>query len=63
MATVTVSAPGKALIAGGYLILEPSNKGITISSTSRFFSTVSILVRDLQSVIRSIAFSRSVLLN
>jgi hypothetical protein len=42
----TVSAPGKALIAGGYLVLEPSNIGITISSTSRFYSTVALLVSD-----------------
>lgn len=42
--SITVSAPGKALIAGGYLVLEPSNIGITISSTSRFYSTVAVLV-------------------
>ena len=36
----TVSAPGKALIAGGYLVLEYPNIGLTISSTSRFFTTI-----------------------
>ena len=39
----TVSAPGKVLIAGGYLVLERPNVGVTISSTSRFYSTVMIL--------------------
>mmetsp|Transcript_1012 Transcript_1012/g.1113 ORF Transcript_1012/g.1113 Transcript_1012/m.1113 type:complete len:557 (-) Transcript_1012:189-1859(-) len=38
--STTVSAPGKALIAGGYLVLESPNVGVTISSTSRFYSTV-----------------------
>ena len=40
---VTVSAPGKALIAGGYLVLEAPNVGVTISSTSRFFTSVKVL--------------------
>lgn len=40
VASTTVSAPGKALIAGGYLVLESPNVGVTISSTSRFYSTV-----------------------
>jgi phosphomevalonate kinase len=37
---VTVSAPGKALIAGGYLVLEHPNIGIVVSCTSRFYTTV-----------------------
>lgn len=41
--TCSVSAPGKALIAGGYLVLEKENVGITVAATSRFFSTVTIL--------------------
>ena len=36
---ITVSAPGKALIAGGYLVLEHPNVGIVISCTSRFYAT------------------------
>jgi hypothetical protein len=32
-------------------VLEPSNIGITISSTSRFYSTVALLVSDLLSVL------------
>lgn len=38
--TVTVSCPGKVLIAGGYLVLERPNVGVTIAGTSRFFTTV-----------------------
>lgn len=37
---VTVSCPGKVLIAGGYLVLERPNVGITIAGTSRFYTTV-----------------------
>ena len=40
---LTVSAPGKALIAGGYLVLEAPNVGVTISSTSRFYTSVKVL--------------------
>ena len=36
----TVSAPGKALIAGGYLVLEEPNVGVVVSCTSRFFTTI-----------------------
>lgn len=32
-----VSAPGKVLIAGGYLVLERENIGITIATNARFF--------------------------
>lgn len=45
-AVSTVSAPGKALIAGGYLVLEHPNVGVTIASTSRFYSTVQCLPYD-----------------
>jgi phosphomevalonate kinase len=38
----TVSAPGKALIAGGYLVLEQPNIGVVVSCTSRFFTTVKV---------------------
>lgn len=38
---VTVSAPGKALIAGGYLVLESPNPGVVIGAKGcRFHSTV-----------------------
>ncbi len=41
--TVSVSCPGKVLIAGGYLVLERPNVGITIAGTSRFFTTVKFM--------------------
>jgi phosphomevalonate kinase len=38
---VTVSAPGKALIAGGYLVLESPNPGVVIAAKGcKFYSTV-----------------------
>jgi phosphomevalonate kinase len=39
--TLTVSTPGKVLVAGGYLILERPHVGISIAVTSRFHSTIS----------------------
>ncbi len=33
----TVSAPGKVLIAGGYLVLDPTYPGLVISTSSRFY--------------------------
>ena len=41
--SVTVSAPGKALVAGGYLVLEHPNVGVVVSCTSRFYTTVKTL--------------------
>jgi len=38
-----VSAPGKALIAGGYLVTEHPNIGVVVSATSRFHSTICVL--------------------
>ncbi|KAL7479030.1 hypothetical protein ACHAW6_004776 [Cyclotella cf. meneghiniana] len=40
-ATVTASAPGKALIAGGYLVLESPNPGVVLAVRGcRFYCTV-----------------------
>jgi phosphomevalonate kinase len=41
MSATVVSAPGKVLLAGGYLILDPKYSGIVISTSSRFYSVVS----------------------
>ncbi|KAK1651463.1 hypothetical protein QYE76_069268 [Lolium multiflorum] len=35
-----VSAPGKVLVAGGYLVLELPNPGIVLSTTARFYAIV-----------------------
>jgi len=40
---VTVSAPGKILMAGGYLVLESPNIGLVVAADKRFFSTVKTL--------------------
>lgn len=39
MAT-TVSAPGKVLMSGGYLVLERPNSGLVVSTTARFYTRV-----------------------
>ena len=38
--TTTVSAPGKILLAGGYLVLERPNAGLVIAADKRFYTTV-----------------------
>ena len=38
--TTVVSAPGKVLIAGGYLVLDPTYSGVVISTSSRFYSVI-----------------------
>ncbi|EIW83214.1 Phosphomevalonate kinase [Coniophora puteana RWD-64-598 SS2] len=35
-----VSAPGKVLVAGGYLVLDPAYRGVVVSTSSRFYSVV-----------------------
>ena len=38
--STTVSCPGKVLIAGGYLVLEPENGGLVVATASRFYTVV-----------------------
>ncbi|GAX25445.1 phosphomevalonate kinase [Fistulifera solaris] len=40
--SITVSAPGKILLAGGYLVLEPMNVGLVIAVDKRVFTTAKI---------------------
>lgn len=41
MATPTVvSSPGKVLLAGGYLVLDPAYSGVVVSTSSRFYTVV-----------------------
>jgi phosphomevalonate kinase len=40
-ASTTISAPGKVLVAGGYLVLDPSYSGLVIATSSRFYTTIS----------------------
>ncbi|XP_066388397.1 phosphomevalonate kinase, peroxisomal-like [Miscanthus floridulus] len=37
---VVASAPGKVLIAGGYLVLERPNAGLVLGTTARFYAVV-----------------------
>lgn len=38
--TTVVSAPGKVLVAGGYLVLDPTYSGVVVSTSSRFYTVV-----------------------
>jgi len=40
MEEIVVSAPGKVLIAGGYLVLDPAYPGLVISTTSKFYTII-----------------------
>ena len=40
---VTLSAPGKILMAGGYLVLESPNIGLVVAADKRFYTTVKAL--------------------
>ncbi|KAL0066272.1 phosphomevalonate kinase [Marasmius tenuissimus] len=39
-APVVVSSPGKVLIAGGYLVLDPAYSGVVVSTSSRFYTVI-----------------------
>ncbi|EPS94393.1 hypothetical protein FOMPIDRAFT_62407, partial [Fomitopsis schrenkii] len=43
MSTTVISAPGKVLLAGGYLVLDPAYSGVVVSTGARFYTAV----RDL----------------
>jgi len=45
-----VSASGKALITGGYLILKQPNAGLVVATTSRFYTTASWGPRSAESL-------------
>ena len=38
--TLVISAPGKVLIAGGYLVLDPRYPGLVVSTSSRFYTVI-----------------------
>ena len=40
MSTTIVSAPGKVLLAGGYLVLDPAYSGLVVATSSRFYCVV-----------------------
>jgi phosphomevalonate kinase len=35
-----VSSPGKVLLAGGYLVLDPAYSGVVVSTSARFYTVV-----------------------
>lgn len=41
MSSLIVSAPGKVLLAGGYLVLDPAYSGVVVSTSSRFYTVIS----------------------
>lgn len=43
--STTVSAPGKVLIAGGYLVLDPDYEGTVLATSARFYTTVETSVQ------------------
>ena len=40
LSITVVSAPGKVLIAGGYLVLDQNFTGLVISASSRFYTVI-----------------------
>ncbi len=46
---VSVSAPGKALVAGGYLVLERPNVGLVLACNTRFYTNIRWRKRERKS--------------
>ncbi|XP_062111360.1 phosphomevalonate kinase, peroxisomal-like isoform X2 [Humulus lupulus] len=46
--TRVVSAPGKVLMTGGYLILERPNPGLVLSTSARFYAIVKPLLEEIK---------------
>ncbi|KAI0036886.1 phosphomevalonate kinase [Vararia minispora EC-137] len=40
MASTVVSSPGKVLLAGGYLVLDPQYSGVVVATSSRFYTAI-----------------------
>ncbi|THH31780.1 hypothetical protein EUX98_g2380 [Antrodiella citrinella] len=62
-ASTVVSSPGKVLMAGGYLVLDPAYSGVVVSTSSRFYAVVQpgasghgVPVRPIQISVRSPQF-------
>ncbi|KIJ39909.1 hypothetical protein M422DRAFT_257232 [Sphaerobolus stellatus SS14] len=54
--TLVVSAPGKVLIAGGYLVLDPKYTGVVVSTSSRFYTVIRDNGKDSVVTVRSPQF-------
>lgn len=46
--TTVVSSPGKVLLAGGYLVLDPKYSGVVVATSSRFYTVVAALSADAE---------------
>jgi len=66
MSSLVVSAPGKVLLAGGYLVLDPAYSGVVVSTSSRFYTVITqaktnrIIVRSPQFVNASWSYTWSI---
>ena len=60
-ATTIVSASGKVLIAGGYLVLDPKYSGVVVSTSSRFYTVVQTLAsgKGNQVIVKSPQFKEA----
>ena len=47
-----VSCPGKVLLAGGFLVLDPAHQGLVISTASRFYTVVTTSPHEDDSPLR-----------
>jgi phosphomevalonate kinase len=60
MSTTIVSAPGKVLAAGGYLVLDQQYSGVVISTSSRFYTVIQTASCSAnQIVVRSPQFNQA----
>ncbi|KAJ1304500.1 hypothetical protein OPQ81_005645 [Rhizoctonia solani] len=59
MATV-VSAPGKVLIAGGYLVLDHRFPGLVVSTSSRFYTVVRPATGEGRIIVKSPQFENAI---
>jgi phosphomevalonate kinase len=50
--TTVVSSPGKVLLAGGYLVLDPKYSGVVVSTSSRFYTAIHASSRGVQDQIQ-----------
>jgi len=66
MTPLVLSAPGKVLLAGGYLVLDPAYSGVVVSTSSRFYTVISkgihghITVRSPQFINASWSYTWSI---
>ena len=54
VSAAVVSAPGKVLLAGGYLILERPHTGTVLALDARFYSSVSLRIGDEPALRRAV---------